>query len=301
MLTKLRGGGKIGPRAAMKPNRACELAVSGVLGLVVTLFAAEPDLSPIAQKALRVIGERAFSEETRHFIVWGQDREIVTWLGGVADQAFQLIDKRLWGDFGEGSTKAHRKLVLFLLNERAWQKIVAGEGLRVEGVAFQNNREVFVLAHKERGELIKRVSHEIAHERVQHYFARKLPVWLEEGTAGMCGWDAAVAVRKAEGWTMSRSASACERVLHCSPRDVTRWSLSYPPDPADAARFVRCAEAFIRALQEHLGYRNFVEFLWAIRRSTDPWDVILQSEFGFSNDDFLRVESLMNARLASEQ
>lgn len=248
------------------------------------------DLSPIAQNALRAMGRRAEVEESRHFRVYAAERRDLVWIARAADQAFDLIDKRLRGEWVTSSLNTNTQLVLLIVTDRAWRKITQSAGLRVEGAAMQFGRELIVALSPERGELVQRIAHEVAHERIQHYFGRNLPIWLEEGTARTCGWDAAVAIRKAEGWSLTRQPRPEGFCTNCISEDIVKWVTEYPPNAEESDCFNRCAEAFVRALQQHLGYVNYVRFLWAVSRTGQRWDSILRSQFGFSDEDFAQVE-----------
>jgi hypothetical protein len=288
----------------MKRSR-CKCMTAIMLSMVALTSLSDTDetavLSPLGERAMRIMGRGVRREDTRHVRIYSADPETLKWVGESTDAVFELIDRWFRGDSLGISQSDRDRLILFIIEEHAWSKIVKKLSLRDDGLAMQFGRELYVQKSKSRGELIARIAHEIAHERAQRYFPN-LPVWLEEGLAGMVGWDAASAVRKARGWTLTRPPLTEGEGAVCSVENVVQWSVEYPPNVPGGMPFERCAEAFARALERNLGYGNLIEFMGAMGRLRQTWDVILRDQFGFNDEDFRRLESAMReTAVASEK
>lgn len=268
------------------------LLVGAVLWRTAQGEAAPEPLSPLGRQALDAMGRHVRMEEARHFRIFCADQETLNWIGEAADAAYELADRWFRGEPLNVAQSPEERLILFIIEERAWARMIRKAELRDDGLAMQAGRELYVRKDKTRGEILMRVAHEIAHQRARHFFP-DLPVWLEEGLAGMVGWDVAVAVRKARGWVLMRPAARPTTDRVCSLEEIVRWSTTYPSQPEEAARFQRCSEAFVRALNQYLGYRNFVEFVRTIHGRHESWDLILRNQFGFTEQDF---ESLKEAK-----
>jgi len=189
-----------------------------------------------------------------------------------------------------------RKPHLFLIpGGPLWDQVLAGVSSRPDGVAMQLANEVFAPPPGDDPASAMKLAHELVHLRLWRIAGERVPIWLDEGLAGYASWQVTRAYFGKQGRVMTRAAQTVTKERLMSLQQLTAVK-EYPKDPAAARAFYRQCEEFIRSVASRIGQDRLASFVLAVASGTTRWDEFFRKRYGFSEEDFRRLEQDMRLR-----
>ena len=188
--------------------------------------------------------------------------------------------------------KAH---IILIKNFVAWRALVENWGMRPDGNAFQQGKEIFLMAT----EAIHptRIPHEVAHFRLRDSF-RPLPLWLEEGLALHYGWSIARDWSRERGQPITRRLDALEE-SHPLSLDAATALTEYPAGRPDCQSFYRYSEELVAAIGEEVTEAKMGEFVKAMQEPGADWRTVLAGTFGVSAANVAGITALVERRVVT--
>jgi len=266
----------------------------------------DDDLSPLARRVLAAGGPWTYAESA-HFIVHAESAAAVT--GAVAEAEYALqkalwyveprADRPLSARRVAGGGWAGPKARLFVIEKPdTWAMAQQAADPSKYSLAMQVNNEVFALRDTNMLAHVLRVPHEMVHLAMWRVYGRRLPLWLEEGTAAYLGWRIAEAYRGTPGRLLVRALPPV-RAGDVRDLDALTATWEYPETRGAGVAFYRGAEELVRAIARRVGDDRLDELLEAGVGGT-PWREVLEKQFGFTADDLSALESEVRMRTLSE-
>lgn len=185
---------------------------------------------------------------SEHFLVFGKSRPHVS--AAVDEAENVLIQASEW--LGLAYASAEPPLLVFIQDERQWEKLVRLHGVRHDGLALQVDREMYFKDDPELRKRPDRVAHEVMHFLVAVNFPSGLPLWLEEGLAIHYGWQSAVRMNQQRGLAIYRELPPLddERMLDLESLAGLK---RYPIGVEEARAFFIQSEELVAVLAGRLG------------------------------------------------
>lgn len=227
---------------------------------------------------------------SEHFLVFADSRPGVSAAVDEAENARRDIVKWLALDLPPGP-----QVILAFINEAVWGEMVTRQGLRNDGLALQQGNELYFRDKAGQDHRPDRVAHEVTHVVLNAAFGSHIPLWLEEGLAGYCGWRSAVDVYQSRDMVIFRE----EPPLNAEDLYTLSHLLAiqhYPGDELAARVFYRQAAELVAALFERLGDADMAVFVHAMcTRHGDPVRIFREAS-GLASDDEAAIVEKMRAQ-----
>ena len=273
------------------------------LVLATQLFAADPvfrvktwkevsdqRLSSLGTRIRQADQERWRYAESLHFIGFAYNLRDLEMLLRQAEYAYAEVNRYLGITSGTGKTR-----IGLVQNDKLWDSLMRGEGLRPDGLAFQYQDEIYLKADEVQAARPDRVAHEIVHVRLRSAYPGGIPLWIDEGMANFLGWNIAEAYGRLQAKDLSRHLVAVDPGLVVGLNELASRNV-YPDDPAAAQAYYRQTEELVRAVHEQLRDDRMKEFVAAACRSNVSLREMLKLEFGYSDENLDRLEKTVRER-----
>ena len=287
----------------------CGLAASGraVVSYEVRGWREWPkdELTPLGRRVLSAGGPWIHAESA-HFILHAASEEAIASSVGEAEFSLQKamwyvepararvlsVESRLADD-------SHPKAQYFIIEKpRTWRVVQKAADPSKYSLAMQLENDVFTFRDTNAPASILRVPHEMAHLAMWRVHGRRLPLWLEEGTAAYVGWRIAETYHTTSGRVLVRALPPVKAEDALSLAALTAMR-RYPETHGAGVAFYRGAEELVRAIARKTGDDRLGEFLQAVAAGT-PWRDVLRERFGFSPVDFQGLENEVREKTLSE-
>lgn len=252
-------------------------------------------LSSMGARIRQADQERWRYAESRHFIGFAYNLRDLETLLRQAEYAYDEVNSYLGIASGTGKTR------LFLVqNDKLWDSLMRGAGLRPDGLAFQYQDEIYLKADEAQAARPDRVAHEIVHARLRSAYGSNIPLWIDEGLANFLGWNIAEAYARLQARDLSRHLAAADATLVVGLNELASRDV-YPDDSAAAQAYYRQVEEVVRAVQEQIHDDRMKAFVDAACRSKTGLREMLKSEFGFSDENLDRLEQTVRDRSTKDR
>ena len=252
-------------------------------------------LSSMGARIQKADQERWQYAESLHFIGFAYNLRDLETLLRQAEYAYGEVNRYLGIPGGTGKTR------LFLVqNDKLWDSLMRGAGLRPDGLAFQYQDEIFLKADEVQAARPDRVAHEIVHARLRSAYGPEIPLWIDEGLANFLGWNIAEAYARLQAKDLSRNLVAVDPGLVVGLNELASRNV-YPDDPAAAQAYYRQVEEVVRAVNEQIHDDRMNDFVAAACRSKTGLREMLKSEFGYSDENLDKLEMTVRERSATDR
>ena len=222
-------------------------------------------------------------------------------LHGQPGEAASLVKARLqfggaWLDEKAGLKHSGPGLNVFLYLDRTeWEALLSSINGRPDGFSFFRRGELHLLypLNEKNGQTYISVFHELTHDRFYRADWKRLPLWLEEGSAQALGWRIAKAFAKERDMRLERKSSGEARPF-LLPLKTLESLKRYPDDPEKIRSFYYQSEWIADYLLKRMPLEDYIAFLEQTNASgSGSWRQVLKRRHGWSDGDLQRLEHLV--------
>ena len=266
----------------------CVGAVSPCAGGFWAHLSGRSEPAPGTVAYVLTLGTQAWVQcESRQWIGYAQSDEAARFIMRCADDAFR---KAGWYVAATGDVP--KGILVLVEDPTVWERMGGGSGVRRDALAIQNGQDLLLFWSGVTAEKLVRLAHEMIHYRIWLSCRNGLPLWLEEGLAGFCGYRIAEDLARREHLDIQMDRRRLEDRTVLS-MDQLAGLTEYPVDPVVAQALYRQSEALVAALALRIGPDHLADFLHAICEEAMVWKTVLQDRYGFSDQDFQALEEEM--------
>ncbi len=190
-------------------------------------------------------------------------------------------------------------IILSVHDAAVWQQMVRRYALRPDGLALQAGRELFINDDPDQSARPDRIAHEVVHLTLAGVLGTTIPLWLDEGLAGVWGWEAATDIQARRGQTLHRRRPAIPPQDLLS-LDALLRARAYPKSPAAARAFYRQAEEFVVLLAARTGEDRWPALLGELARPQPDPVAALKTATALDAAAYAELEQTLIARCAEE-
>ena len=249
--------------------------------------------SAIAREVLRKTRGRTIGHSDHFLVVAGSLRE-------VADTVRELEFARSYAAdrLGLDTDRTDPALVVVVGDDRLWNRLMRGFGLRRDSLAMQVGRELYLKDDPEQKQRPDRIAHEVIHLLLADTFGARTPLWLDEGLAGHYGWLCATEFAIGQATVLYRNQPGFpgERMF---PLDALLNMRRYPDDEDTARVFYRQADELTGVLADRLGEEGMRRFVHTVGGTDGDPLAVFRAAARLDDAGMAEVEEAMRRRTAA--
>ena len=189
-----------------------------------------------------------------------------------------------------------RATVVVLPDADAWARFLARAGLREDSVALHSGRGTILLYEADGWDgHPDRLPHELVHHLLRQAFGRDVPLWLDEGLAGLLGWETVRREAEAQGIRLVRRLAAPEpdRLL---PLNALLSVRTLDERPESAMVFYRQSEELVRRLDRRIGRDRLAQWVAALcGPDAISLETLLRRDHGYKDQDLMILDEAVRA------